>query len=63
MQEELPVLEAFINISNRLKLLKKVRNHSTRERSRMLTTEQDTTKFIRAQDVMSIYNQIVKQSE
>ncbi|RSH84709.1 uncharacterized protein EHS24_006233 [Apiotrichum porosum] len=43
-QEELPVLEAFININNRLKLLKK-----------------DSTKFIRAQDVMSIYSQVVKQ--
>ncbi|ORX34989.1 hypothetical protein BD324DRAFT_110486 [Kockovaella imperatae] len=43
-QEELPVLEAFINIRNRLTALKK-----------------DTTRFIRAQDVMSIYNSVVKQ--
>ncbi|KAK4684108.1 hypothetical protein P7C73_g6096, partial [Tremellales sp. Uapishka_1] len=43
-QEELPVLEAFITIRNRLTALKK-----------------DTTKFIRAQDVMSIYNAVVKQ--
>ncbi|ORY27366.1 hypothetical protein BCR39DRAFT_538513 [Naematelia encephala] len=43
-QEELPVLEAFINIRNRLTALKK-----------------DTTKFIRTQDVMPIYNAVVKQ--
>ncbi|KAL7420319.1 hypothetical protein Q5752_005288 [Cryptotrichosporon argae] len=43
-QEELPVLEAFINIRNRLTALKK-----------------DTTRFIRAQDVMSIYSSVVKQ--
>lgn len=43
-QEELPVLEALINIRNRLTALKK-----------------DTTKFIRAPDVMPIYNSVVKQ--
>ncbi|KIR57873.1 hypothetical protein I314_06378 [Cryptococcus bacillisporus CA1873] len=43
-QEELPVLEALINIRNRLTALKK-----------------DTTRFIRAPDVMPIYNSVVKQ--
>ncbi|BEJ12103.1 hypothetical protein CspHIS471_0205630 [Cutaneotrichosporon sp. HIS471] len=43
-QEELPVLESFINIRNRLTALKK-----------------DSTRFIRAQDVLSIYKEIVKQ--
>ncbi|CAK9786470.1 unnamed protein product [Cutaneotrichosporon oleaginosum] len=43
-QEELPVLESFINIRNRLTALKK-----------------DSTKFIRAQDVLAIYKEIVKQ--
>ncbi|WVQ92840.1 hypothetical protein IAS59_006657 [Cryptococcus gattii] len=42
--EELPVLEALINIRNRLTALKK-----------------DTTRFIRAPDVMPIYNSVVKQ--
>nr|ODN88990.1 hypothetical protein L203_02396 [Cryptococcus depauperatus CBS 7841]ODO02199.1 hypothetical protein L204_00926 [Cryptococcus depauperatus CBS 7855] len=43
-QEELPVLEALVNIRNRLTALKK-----------------DTTKFIRAPDVIPIYNLVVKQ--
>jgi hypothetical protein len=43
-QEELPVLESFINIRNRLTALKK-----------------DSTRFIRAQDVLAIYKEIVKQ--
>lgn len=43
-QEELPILEAFINIRNRLTALK-----------------MDTTRFIKSQDVMAIYNSVVKQ--
>lgn len=46
MQEELPILEAFINIRNRLTALK-----------------MDTTRFIKSQDVMTIYNSVVKQGE
>ncbi|ODO09098.1 hypothetical protein I350_02698 [Cryptococcus amylolentus CBS 6273] len=49
-QEELPVLEALINIRNRLTALKKA-THPL----------QDTTRFIRAPDVMPIYNATVKQ--
>lgn len=43
-QEELPILEALVNIKHRLTALKK-----------------DTTRFIRAKDVMSIYQQLVKE--
>ncbi|KAE8253864.1 hypothetical protein A4X13_0g3634 [Tilletia indica] len=42
--EELPILEALINIRNRLTALKK-----------------DSSQYIRAQDVMQIYQQVIKQ--
>ncbi|KAL9933776.1 hypothetical protein V8E36_007434 [Tilletia maclaganii] len=42
--EELPILEALVNIRNRLTALKK-----------------DSSQYIRAQDVMQIYQQVIKQ--
>jgi hypothetical protein len=60
-QEELPVLEAFIGIRNRLTALKMVCCIRGDLDSRL--TYQDTTRFIKSQDVMTIYNSVVKQGE
>jgi len=54
------VLEAFITIRNRLTALKKV---NILVLTYLTRSAQDTSKFIRTQDVMSIYNSVVKQGE